>query len=133
MNLDNPEAVKRFIAEKRVSYGRKEKITNDYDGFAKWRGLFWEKPIYRRESSLPFIPLEKEIDQLIGASRGKTSAFLQFIKESACRPIEAWRTKWSFVDSERKLVYINDPAKHSNLRIFKPSVQLKFHHQPHSV
>ncbi|MDQ1278906.1 MAG: integrase/recombinase XerD [Thermoproteota archaeon] len=124
VDLDNPEQVKSFIASKTVMDSRKEKIVNNYSMYLKWRGLSWERPIYRRDTTLPYIPLEKEVDQLIGASNGKTATFLQFLKDSACRPIEAWRTKWIDIDLERNLVYINSPAKHSNPRAFKPSIQL---------
>jgi integrase len=124
VDLNDPNEVRLFIAEKRVKDSRKEKLVSEYDNYVKWKGLVWDKPVYRRDTVLPFIPLEREIDQLIGASRGKTSTFLQFIKESAVRPIEAWRITWDMVDSERSLIYINDPAKHSNPGIFKPSAQL---------
>jgi len=124
VNLDDPQQVKRFIANKQVKDSRKDKIATDYDAYVKWRGLTWQKPIYKRDSTLPFIPLEKEIDQLISASTYKTATFLQLLKESACRPIEAWRIKWTQIDFERNLIYINDPAKHSNPRVFKASARL---------
>jgi integrase len=124
VDLDDPEAVKLFVAGKGVRESTKEKIAYIYDGYVKWRGLAWEKPVYQRDTELPFIPLEKEIDHLILASSGKTSTFLQFLKESACRPVEAWRTKWSDVDFERSVIYINRPAKRSRPRAFRPSAQL---------
>jgi len=124
VDLNDPNEVKLFIAELRVKDSYKEKLASEYDNYVKWKSLSWNKPIYRRDRTIPFIPLEREIDQLIGACRRKTSTFLQFIKESAVRPIEAWCIKWSMIDSEREIVYINDPAKHSNSGIFKPSAQL---------
>jgi integrase len=124
VDLNDPNEVRLFVAEMKVKDSYKEKLVTEYNNYAVWKGLSWNKPVYRRDTVLPFIPLEREIDQLIGASRGKTSSFLQFIKESAVRPIEAWRITWDMVDSERSLIYINDPAKHSNPGIFKPSAQL---------
>ena len=68
---------------------RKEKIVNNYSMYLKMRGLSWERPIYRRDSTLPYIPLEKGVDQLIGVSNAKKVTLLQFLKDSACRLIEA--------------------------------------------
>ncbi len=124
IDLNVPDEVRLFVAEMKVKDSYKEKLVTEYNNYAVWKGLSWNKPVYRRDTVLPFIPLEREIDQLIGASRGKTSTFLQFIKESAVRPIEAWRITWEMKDSERGLIYINDPAKHSNSGLFKPSSQL---------
>ena len=124
VDLNVPDEVRLFIGERRVKESRKEKLVSEYDNYVKWKGLVWDKPIYRRDRALPFIPLEREIDQLIGSSRGKTSTFLQFIKESAARPIEAWRITLDMLDAERGVIYINDPAKHSNPRVFRPSAQL---------
>jgi hypothetical protein len=53
---------------------------------------------------LPYIPTEKEIDQLIGGfSDSKYGPFLQLLKETAFRPIEASRLKPMDFDLERRI------------------------------
>ena len=47
-----------------------------YDLFAKWVGLKWDKPIYRRVRKIPFILLEREIDDLIAGCPKHIATFL---------------------------------------------------------
>ena len=49
VNLDDPEAVKDYIAKKPVSDARKEIIVNCYDKYCKWRGIPFKKPKYYRD------------------------------------------------------------------------------------
>lgn len=84
-----------------------------YKGFLKYKGLQWEQPKYKIEETLPFIPQEKELDELISASSKTISTFLQILKETGARGIEAKKLKWQHIDTERKTVYIT-PAKGSN-------------------
>ena len=69
--------------------------------------------------TIPYIPHESELDQLITGNRKKIGCFLQFLKESACKPIEAWRLTPEDFDLKQQICYINEPAKGSNPRIFK--------------
>ena len=50
--------------------------------FYRYRNIPFDKPHYKREDKLPFIPLETEVDQLISGSIGKVSVFLQLLKET---------------------------------------------------
>jgi len=52
-------------------------------------GKSWNPPRYRRVRKLPFIPLEKEIDDLIAGCGPKTATFLQLLKETGMRAGEA--------------------------------------------
>jgi len=83
----------------------------------------FNRPRYKRIETLPFIPLESEIDQLIAGVGQKSAAFLQCIKETAARPGEAWSIKWTDIDSERSCITIK-PEKNSNPRQRKISPQL---------
>jgi len=60
VDLEIPESVKLFIAQKNSRDSWKEKLAFEYATYAKWRGLEWRRPNYQRDTSLPFIPLEKE-------------------------------------------------------------------------
>jgi integrase len=54
-----------------------------------------ELPHFKRVDKLPFIPLESEIDMVIAGVRIKMATMLQLLKETAFRPIEAWRLQWT--------------------------------------
>jgi integrase len=99
-NLSNPEAIKAAIADLDVSEGRKENLVCVYAGFCRQYGIAFEAPRYRRIDQLPFIPLESEVDQLIAGMGVKMSTYLQLLKETGARAGEAWRLRWTDLDSE---------------------------------
>jgi len=122
-NLLNPDAVKTHLASRNVSVGRKEKICEDLARFYKFKRIAFEVPRYHRVDTLPFVPQENEIDQLIAACGNKTAAFLQLLKETGIRPGEAWALKWKDFDFERASVIIT-PEKGSNARQLRISTRL---------
>jgi integrase len=72
------------------------------------------------EETLPFIPSEREIDDLIAATSKYIAAFLQICKESAGRSGEVSRLRWTDVDFENASVRIT-PEKGSKPRLAKLS------------
>jgi integrase len=123
-NLFNPESVKEVIAtQKNWSIARKEAMVWTYDLWAKWLGIEWEKPIYKPVRKLPFIPLEREINDLIAGCNKHVAAFLQIAKETGARAGEIYNLKWIDIDFENRTVNIT-PEKGSNPRIFKISNKL---------
>ena len=106
-NLSNPEEVKEFIASRKVSTGRKENYVYAYSSFAKFQGIPFSPPRYVREDSLPFIPLESELEGLISASRNlRHATFLRLLKESGIRRGEGAQLRFKDFDFERKTVRI---------------------------
>jgi len=122
-NLLDPEAVKMNLASASVSVGRKEKICQDLARFYKFKQIPFQIPRYHRIDTLPFVPQEKEVDELISASGKKTATFLQLLKETGIRPGEAWALRWKDFDFERASVTIT-PEKGSNARQLKLSSHL---------
>jgi integrase len=121
--LLNQDAVKTHLASMKVSASRKEKICQDLARFYKFKQTPFDVPRYHRIASLPFLPQEKEIDQLISACGKKTATFLQLLKETGIRPGEAWELKWKHFDFERASVTIT-PEKGSNARQLRMSSRL---------
>ena len=78
----------------------------------------------RYAEKLPFIPLEKEIDELIACCGKKMSIVLQLLKETAMRIGEALRLEWTDIDFEKCVISINKPEKHGNVRAIKVSEKL---------
>jgi len=67
-DIDNPEKVKEYIAQKATSKGYKENLTDIYDRYVRYNGLNWQRPYYIRESQTPYVPTEEEINILINSS-----------------------------------------------------------------
>jgi integrase len=117
-DLFDPNSVAETIAQNSEwANATKVNKTEAYDSFLKFQGGFWQKPKYRAERKLPFLPLETEIDQLIAGTSKTVAAALQVAKETAARLGEIGRLKWTDVDFERRLIAVNEPEKGSNPRI----------------
>lgn len=121
-NLDDVENVKEVLAnEKTWSSSRKRNAISAYTLYLRFKGLSWTKPKCKVTTKFPFIPTEKEIDDLIAGSGKKNAAFLQLIKETAMRSGEAKRLLWINIDREKSVITLNDPEKGSNPRMWKVS------------
>jgi hypothetical protein len=84
-NLANPEHVKEVLAKFNISDAYRHNLIAAYTLYLKMQGLKWEPPICNVTRTLPFIPTERELDDLIAAVGKKTGAFLQLLKETAMR------------------------------------------------
>ncbi|MCL6579838.1 MAG: tyrosine-type recombinase/integrase [Candidatus Bathyarchaeota archaeon] len=122
-NLMDPEAVKETLAKLSQKNSTKAITTSVYTNFLKCFGLTWEPPEYKMEESIPFIPLETEIDQLIASCNKRTAALLQLLKETGARIGEAARLQWIDLDSERRTLRIQ-AEKGSNPRMLGISEKL---------
>jgi len=124
-NLYDPESVKEVIAkQEKWCEGRKLNAVKAYTKFLGWLGGKWNPPRYKIEEKLPFIPLEQELDALISGCSLRISCFLQLLKETAFRPGEAWRLKWTDIDFINRTVTLNYPEKRSKPRQVRISTKL---------
>ena len=86
VNFLDVESVKEGIArQKNWSPKTKALAVDGYTNFLKMLGQTWIPPHYKPVRKLPFIPLEREIDDLIAACNPKTAAFLRLLKETGAR------------------------------------------------
>jgi len=95
-----------------------------YNKFLEINGGTWTRPKVKQTRKLPFIPLERELDQLIGGAYRKLAAFLQLIKETGLRSGEAWRLEWTDIDFEARAIILNRPEKYGKPRLLKISSPL---------
>jgi len=123
-DIMNSDSVKEALARLEVSESRKHNIAAAYTLFLGMNGLTWKPPLEHITRKLPFIPNERELDDLIAGCGKKTTAYLQMLKETAMRMGEAARIKWENIDLERKTITLNDPEKNGNPRIFSVSNRL---------
>ena len=122
VNLWDTTAVENYLENSNLSGGTKVNYSVAYMNWCRFKGFEYERKKYRRKEKLPYIPTEKDIDQLIGGFlNSKYGAYIQLIKETAFRPIEASRLKPIDFDLNRKIVTLNDPAKNGNPRQLKIS------------
>ena len=122
-NLLDPENVKAVIAKRRWKDGVKMQAAYAYDAMTKMLNITWTKPKYRQEETLPFIPYEKELDQLIAACKSaRMAAFLQTMKETYADPGEALKLRW--IDIRENVITINLTVKRHNPRQLKVSRKL---------
>jgi integrase/ribosomal protein L37AE/L43A len=123
-NLLDPESIKRVIAQqenwKTIT---KEHAVTTYSSFLKMLGKKWTPPKYNRVRKMPFIPQEKEVNDLISGCNRKTCAFLRLLKETGMRSGEAWQLEWTDLNFEHKTVSVT-PEKGSNPRVLPISTEL---------
>jgi integrase len=124
INILHPEKVKAFIADQKWQTNSKATAVATYGIFATHMHLQWTPPRYKYDQKIPFIPTEKEIDDLIAGCGKKTSLLLRLLKETGARVTEALRIKWIDVDLVKGTISINSPEKHSLPRILKISPTL---------
>jgi len=84
-NLLDTESVKSYLANAELSENRKTKLLEDVSRFYAYLKIPFNRPRYKRIETLPFIPLESEIDQLIAGVGQKSAAFLNSFLENASR------------------------------------------------
>ncbi len=122
--LFNHDSIKETIANQNWSNTRKHSAIATYTLFLKTHKQTWEPPLCKVTRKLPFIPNEKEIDNLIAGCGPKLGTFLLLLKETAMRKGEAFRLLWKDIDLERRTITLNDPEKGGTPRIFKASNKL---------
>jgi len=117
-DLTNPENVKEVIAKyKSWSDGTKANAVTAYNSLLEMWGIIWKPPRYRQPESLPFIPLETEIDALINGAAKKLACFLQGMKDTGADPGELARLEWTDINFQAKSVSIRHPVKGHNPRV----------------
>jgi len=90
-----------------------------YRDWCQFNGFEYQITKYLKETKIPSVSLEKDIDQLIAGFKNKYAPMLQLLKESGFRPEEAFRLMPEDFDVERKICRLNKPAKHSLPQQFK--------------
>jgi rubredoxin len=124
-NIHDPEDVKRVIADQeKWGDGYKRNVVISYTTYLAMLNRTWHPPKYRRTDRLPFIPLESELDQLIGSCGKRTSTFLQTLKETGGDPGEIGGLEWIDINTEKRAITINHPVKGHKARIINVSKEL---------
>ena len=91
----DPENVKGYVARQPWRNSMKMLVVQAYDIMAtKILKITWTRPKYKQEDQLPFVPEEKELDQVIAACKSRRMAtYLQTLKETYADPGEILRLR----------------------------------------
>jgi integrase len=123
-DLNQPEQVKQFIANKQTSNSYKRNLSYAYDKYCQYHKIEWTHPLYKQEPKLIRIPTTTQVDMLIANSREIMSIKLTISKETGLRPIELCNLKVKDIDIEQKTIYPTT-AKHGAPRRLKISNSLQ--------
>jgi type 1 fimbriae regulatory protein FimB len=118
-DIDNPEAVKNFIANLNRTTDYKRNLVASYDHFAKYNQIKWERPKYKKTGNLKKVPLEQNVNFIIEHAHSlKRKVVFTLIKEYGLRPVEISKLTLRDIDLEQGLLYVKT-AKYGNPRDFK--------------
>ena len=124
VNILEPEAVKRFLANCNWTEGGRERVVEDLDRFySRFKGIKWDRPKYEASDILPYIPKEEDVNALVSGLSKVTGTFCLLLKETGCRPGEAWMAEWIHIDFDRSTIVIK-PEKRSRSRELRISNNL---------
>jgi integrase len=123
-NLNEPETVKQFIANKNVSNAYKKSLSIAYNKYCKYYQIEWEMPLYKTEAKTIKIPTTEKLEMLIASSGRILSIKLTISKETGLRPIELHNLKVKDIDINQKIIYPTT-AKHGSARTLKISNNLQ--------
>ena len=118
VDLQDPERVKRFIAEQPYSSGHKGNLVTAYGHYAEFHGIPFVKPFYERVDKIQRVPKTEDINKIIAECSPKYALCFSIIRDSGIRPIEASWLKVMDIDRENRLLYPRT-AKHGSARILK--------------
>jgi len=118
VDLNNPELVRAAIAKKKWSNAFKEAVVNAYDHYVKMNGLSWNKPLYKRQRSLPYVATTEQINKIISRASKKYALIFSVLRDTGLRPIEIHNLMLKNTDLERGAITVKS-AKFGNPRVLK--------------
>jgi len=117
-NLDIPEDVKEYLANKKGKNGYIESLVDTYNRYVIYNGLTWKKPRIKRTSQPPYVPTTEEISILIADAGKKYALIFSMFRDGGFRPIEMERMTLRWIDLNRGKVNV-ETAKHGLGRTIK--------------
>jgi integrase len=129
-NLNEPETVKQFIANKTVTNGTKRDYCIAYNRYCEHYQIQWQQPKYKVKAKHRRIPTTAKIDMLIARASTSLSLKLRLSKETGMRPIELMSLKVKDIDTDQRLIYPTT-AKNGSARTLKISSNLNIALQNH--
>ena len=117
-NLNQPETIKSFIANKKTSDNYKRNLCIAYNKYCIFYKLTWDMPLYKQPKKLPNIPTTQKLKMLISKARTNLALKLKISIETGLRPIELMSLKVKDVNYDTKTIYPST-AKNGTARTLK--------------
>jgi len=117
-NLNNPEEIKNYLANKEAKNGYLESLAVSYNRYVRFNGLTWKMPRIKRTSQPPYVPTTEEITVLISDAGKKYALILSILRDTGMRPIELQRMKLDWYDHNRHMINV-ETAKYGLGRSLK--------------
>ena len=118
VNLNDPDKVTEYLANKEGKSGYIDSLTSAYERYTRYNQILWKKPYIKRSSQPPYVPTTEETSILIANAGTKYSMILSILRDTGMRPIELERSKLKWFDLQRGIVNI-ETAKGGNPRSLK--------------
>jgi integrase len=118
VDLNNPEMVNLFIANKQCSESYKESLIKSYVYYAKYKNIPYVKPKFKYERKIPKIPTKEAIMKVISSSSKKYATIFKILMETGIMPYELSRVSLKDIDLEKGTIVVRGYKGH-NSRIFK--------------
>ena len=122
-DLNQPEQVKHFIANKQTSNSYKKNLCLAYKKYCDYYKIKWQMPIYKPQPKIIRIPTKAQVEMLIANARRTMSLKLSLSKETGLRPCELCNLKVRDIDLQTRTIYPTT-AKHGAPRKLKISNSL---------
>jgi integrase len=117
-DLDNPEKVNLFIANKQCSEAYKQTLVKAYTYYTKINNIPYIKPSFYSEKKLPKIPTKEQLLKIISNSSRKYATIFKILLETGIMPYELSRIKLEDIDIEKGVISVRGFKGHTS-RIFK--------------
>ncbi len=118
VNLNDTEAVNRFIAGMNTANSYKNTVVKAYAYYAKYNGLTWIKPKFRFERKVIKIPTEENVNSIIEGSSKKYAVVFTILKECGMMPYELSKVSLKDIDLEKGILNVQGFKGHAS-RSFK--------------
>jgi len=116
-NLLDPEEVKTYIANAKISNHSKQKLANCYQYFTQTHDIKYEKPKYKWERKIPLIPTTQNIDKVISATGRKYATIFTILKETGLETKELETVHLADIDAERGIINAQGCKGHNSRSI----------------
>jgi len=117
-DLNNPEQVKAYTANAKVTNATKNKLCQAYNNYAKANSIQWEKPRYKWERKIPLIPTTENVNRIIASCKPDYATIFTILAETGLEAYELATTRRTDIDAERGIINATGCKGH-NSRSFK--------------
>jgi integrase len=102
--LNDPEAVKTFIANLKTSDSYKKNLCIAYNRYCKFTQIQWNMPKYIQEAKNIALPTKEKLSMLIANAPKVLGIKLQMSMETGLRPVELCNLRVKDIDLDHKTV-----------------------------